>query len=269
RLEVEGRIIARGTEYLDGTLAVVGRTSGLRATAEIELVPNDELSSRRFGLNYYRFSATLDFNELIDEISDDNADLYLDLDPALNDEPKRARIGKSRYLVRFGTTGSTVASGDKTVSIIPYYTFKAKYPSLHLETFKTSAYDYMQRLVSNRRSWNPPKSSERKPVWLIGELPYKAQDNGLQFFRYMRDEHPEIDAYYVIEPNSPERVNLDGYDNVIDFLSHDHIQVALAADKIIGTHRPDFLYPTREPRFERALRADKVFLQHGVTAAKW
>ena len=269
RLDVEGRIIARGTEYLDGTLAVVGRTSGLRATAEIELVPNDELSSRRFGLNYYRFSATLDFNELIDEISDDNADLYLDLDPALNDEPKRARIGKSRYLVRFGTTGSTVASGDKTVSIIPYYTFKAKYPSLHLETFKTSAYDYMQRLVSNRRSWNPPKSSDRKPVWLIGELPYKAQDNGLQFFRYMRDEHPEIDAYYVIEPNSPERVNLDGYDNVIDFRSHDHIQVALAADKIIGTHHPDFLYPTREPRFERALRADKVFLQHGVTAAKW
>lgn len=269
RLEVEGRIIARGTEYLDGTLVVVGRTSGLRATADIDLVANDELSQRRFGLHYYRFSAALDFNELIDEISDDNADLYLDLDPALGDELKRARIGKSRYLVRFGTTGSTVTSGDKTVSIIPYYTFKAKYPSLHLETFETSAYDYMQRLVANRRSWNPPKSSDRKPVWLIGELPYKAQDNGLQFFRYMRDEHPEVDAYYVIEPDSPERVNLDGCDNVLNFRSHDHIQVALAADKIIGTHHPDFLYPTREPEFAKALRADKVFLQHGVTAAKW
>ena len=269
RLEVEGRIIARGTEYLDGTLVVVGRTSGFRATADIDLVPNKELSSRRFGLNYYRFSAALDFNELIEEISDDNADLYLDLDPALGDEFKRVRIGKSRYLVRYGTTGSTVSSGGRTVSIIPYYTFKAKYPSLHLETFDTSAYDYMHRLISNRRPWNPPKASDRKPVWLIGELPYKAQDNGLQFFRYMRDEHSEVDAYYVIEPNSPERVNLDGYDNVIDFRSHDHIQVALAADKIIGTHHPDFPYPTREPRFERALRADKVFLQHGVTAAKW
>lgn len=269
RLKVEGRIIARGTEYLDGTLVVVGRTSGFRATADIDLVPNEELSSRRFGLNYYRFSAALDFNELIGEISDDNADLYLDLDPVLGDELKRARIGRSRYLVRYGTTGGTVSSGDKTVSIIPYYTFQAKYPSLHLETFDTSAYDYMQRLISNRKSWNPPKASDRKPVWLIGELPYKAQDNGLQFFRYMRDEHPEVDAYYVIEPDSPERVNLAGYDNVIDFRSHDHIQVTLAADKIIGTHHPDFLYPTREPRFERALRADKVFLQHGVTAAKW
>ena len=269
RLELEGRIIARGTEYSDGTLVVVGRTSGFRATAEVDLVPNAELSERRYGLNYYRFSAALDFNDLIDEISDDNADLYLDLDPVLSDETKRARVGKSRYLVRFGTTGSTVTSGDKTVSIIPYYTFKAKYPSLHLETFDTAAYDYMQRLVANRRSWNPPKSSDRKPVWLIGELPYKAQDNGLQFFRYMRDEHPEVDAYYVIEPDSPERVNLDGYDNVIDFRSRDHIQVALAADRIIGTHHPDFLYPTREPQFERALRAEKVFLQHGVTAAKW
>ncbi|WP_229664206.1 CDP-glycerol glycerophosphotransferase family protein [Brevibacterium sediminis] len=269
RLEIEGRVIARGTEYSDATLVVVGRTSGFRATADVELAPNDELSERRFGLNYYRFSAALDFNDLVDEISDDNADLYLDLAPVLGDEPKRARIGKSRYLVRFGTTGSTVSSGNKTVSIIPYYTFKAKYPSLHLETFNASAFDYMHRLVANRRSWNPPKSSDRKPVWLIGELPYKAQDNGLQFFRYMRDEHPEVDAYYVIEPDSPERVNLDGYDNVIDFRSHDHIQVALAADKIIGTHHPDFLYPTREPQFERALRADKVFLQHGVTAAKW
>lgn len=269
RLEITGRIIARGTEYSGGTLVALGRTSGFRASAELDFAPNSELSARRFGLNYYRFSATVDFNDLVDEISDDNADLYLDLAPALGGEPKRARVGKSRYLVRFGTTGSTVTSGDKTISIVPYYTFKAKYPSLHLETFDTSAFDYMQRLLANRRSWNPPKPTERKPVWLIGELPYKAQDNGLQFFRFMRDEHPEIDAYYVIDPDSPERANLDGYDNVIDFRSHDHIQVALAADKIIGTHHPDFLYPTRDSRFESALRADKIFLQHGVTAAKW
>jgi CDP-glycerol glycerophosphotransferase len=269
RLEVEGRVKARGTEYTGGTLVVLGRTSGFRATAEIDFELDEDLTAKRFGLKHYRFSAVFDFNDLVDQISDDNADLYLDLEPTLDDEPKRARLGKSRYLVRFGTTGSTVASGNKTVSIVPYYTFKAKYPSLHLEAFDTSAYEYMTRLVSNRHSWKPPRSSDRRPVWLIGELPYKAQDNGLQFFKYMRDAHPEVDAYYVIEPDSPERVNLDGYDNVIDFRSHDHIQVALAADKIIGTHHPDFLYPTREPQFEKALRADKVFLQHGVTAAKW
>lgn len=268
-LQVKGRISARGTEYRSANLVVRGRTSGLRATAPVDLNLNEKLSSKRFGLNHYVFASELDFNKIVDQISDDNADLYLDLDPVLADQPKRARIGKSRYLVRVGTTGSTVSSGEHTVSIIPYYTFKAKYPSLHLEVFRTADYEYMQTLVSNRHFWKPPRASERRPVWLIGELPYKAQDNGLQFFKFMRDEHPEIDAYYVIEPNSPERVNLDGYDHVIDFRSHDHIQVALAADKIIGTHHPDFLYPTREPRFQKALHAESVFLQHGVTAAKW
>lgn len=268
-LKVNGRITARGTEYVSAKLVVRGRTSGFRATSEVDLKLKEALSMNRFGLNHYVFASELDFNELVDEISDDNADLYLDLDPALTDQPKRARIGTSRYLVRVGTTGSTVKSGTRTVSIIPYYTFKAKYPSLHLEVFRSTDHEYMQTLVSNRRSWKPPRPSERRPVWLIGELPYKAQDNGLQFFKFMRDEHPEIDAYYVIEPNSPERANLDGYDHIVDFRSHEHIQVALAADKIIGTHHPDFLYPTRESGFQRALHAESVFLQHGVTAAKW
>ncbi|WP_413333813.1 CDP-glycerol glycerophosphotransferase family protein [Brevibacterium sp. GP-SGM9] len=268
KLEVRGRITARGTEYLSGDLVVLGRTSGFRAASRIGLELNRELTAKRFGLRHYSFQANLDFNELVDDLVDDNIDLYLDLDTELSELPKRARIGKSRFLVRLGATGSTVTEEGKTVSILPYYTFKAKNPSLHLETFETSTYEYMQRLVANRRRWKSPKSGQR-PVWLIGELPYKAQDNGLQFFKYMRDEHPEIDAYYVIEADSPERSNLDGYDHIIDFRSHDHVQVALAADKIIGTHHPDFLYPTREPRFGKALHADKVFLQHGVTAAKW
>ena len=33
-------------------------------------------------------------------------------------------------------------------------------------------------------------------IWLVGEMPYKAQDTGLAFFRYLRANHPEIDAYY-------------------------------------------------------------------------
>jgi len=39
--------------------------------------------------------------------------------------------------------------------------------------------------------------SPAKPVWLVGERPHKAQDTGFHFFRYLREQHPEIDAYYV------------------------------------------------------------------------
>lgn len=268
KLQIKGRMSTRGTNYLGGEIVVLGRTSGFKTTAPIALELNGDLTAKRFGLRHYTFTASVDFNCIVSQIEDDNADLYLDLDAELADEPKRARIGKSRYLVRLGTYGSSVSSGDKTVSITPYYTFKAKNPSLGLEVFDSSTYQYMQSLVSNRRWWKRPDSA-RRPVWLIGELPYKAQDNGLQFFRYMRDEHPEIDAYYVIRSDSPERANLDGYDHVLDFRSRDHVQVTLAADKVIGTHHPDFLYPTREPRFEKATHAEQVFLQHGVTAAKW
>lgn len=267
-LQVRGRFSARSTQYLGGKIVVLGRTSGFKATAPIELKLDSEHNARRYGLRRYAFSASVDFNRLAAEIEDDNADLYLDLDPELGVEPKRVRIGKSRYLVRMGTYGGSVAEGDKTVAITPYYTFKAKNPSLYLETFDTQTYRYLQNQISKRRRRKIGPSAGR-PVWLVGELPYKAQDNGLQFFKYMREAHPEIDTYYVIRDDSPERENLSGYDHVVKFRSIEHIDVALAADKVIGTHHPDFLYPTREPRFQKALHADQVFLQHGVTAAKW
>lgn len=268
RLLVRGRVYARGTHFVSGDLVVLARTSDFKATVPIELTLDESRTAQRYGLRHYNFSARLDFQRYVAHISDDNADLYLDLTPKLPVGSRRARIGKSRFLVRLSTNGGKVVSGHTTVSIIPYYTFKAKNPSLHLEVFDTSTYDYLQESIKISSTWRKWRSNDR-PVWLIGELPYKAQDNGLHFFKYLRDNHPEIDAYYVIDDLSPERVNLQGYDHVVGFRSKEHIRVALVADKIIGTHSPDFLYPTREPRFQKRLSADKVFLQHGVTAAKW
>jgi CDP-glycerol glycerophosphotransferase len=104
---------------------------------------------------------------------------------------------------------------------------------------------------------------------LIGERPYKAQDNGLAFFRYMREHHPEIDAYYVIDRSSPEVKNLAGLDNILWYQSKEHIDRALMADRFIGSHHPEYLYPTWLPRFRKAARGTKVFLQHGVMGTKW
>ena len=267
-LQVRGRVFARGTEYLGAEFVAIGRTTGFKATSRARLELDEDRTARRFGLRQYTFSGEIDFSGLVEQISDDNVDLYLDLDHRLGSEPRRARIGKSRYLVRMATEGGAVTSGGKTVSIAPYYTFKAKNPSLTLETFETSTYDYLKSELSLAKL-KANRKRKSKPIWIIGELPYKAQDNGLQFFKYMRDSHPEIDSYYVIRADLPERRNLDGYDHVIDFRSPEHIRLTLSADKIIGTHHPNFLYPTREPQFQRALQADQIFLQHGVTAAKW
>ncbi len=33
-----------------------------------------------------------------------------------------------------------------------------------------------------------------KDIWVIGERPYKAQDNGYFFFKYMRENYPKKES---------------------------------------------------------------------------
>jgi CDP-glycerol glycerophosphotransferase len=106
------------------------------------------------------------------------------------------------------------------------------------------------------------------PVWLIGEQSFKAQDNGLAFFRYMRTHHREIDAYYVIDRSASDRENLSGLDHVVDFRSMEHLRLMFRAEKVLGTHHPEYLYPSRSRTFNRMIDPVKVFLQHGVIAIR-
>ena len=41
-------------------------------------------------------------------------------------------------------------------------------------------------------------------VWLVTERGFDARDNAYWFFRYLRERHPEINACYVIDPDSPD-----------------------------------------------------------------
>lgn len=265
-LTVRGHIFTRNTRVRAADLVLLGRVTEYRRTRPTRLTYNETATEARYGLRRYEYEVSYDFHGDVGALDDDTADLYLELDADGEAEAIRSRIGRSPFLVRQQATASHAASEVSALSITPYYTFKAKNPSLHLEVFDKAVFNHLQNRLREPRG---ARSQSKKPVWLIGELPYKAQDNGLHFFRYVRDNHPEIDAYYVIRSDSPERRNLDGYTNVIDFRSKDHIDVILAADKIVGTHHSGFLYPTREPALEKRLHADSIFLQHGVTAAKW
>ncbi|MGP9837810.1 CDP-glycerol glycerophosphotransferase family protein [Arthrobacter sp. 179] len=268
-LRIKGKIFTRNAELTGAALLLLGRTSGFRGRAPLDFT-FDEVNTRlRFGLRRYFFTATYDFSDDLLEglIVDDTVDIYLELSSSTSKEGFRRRVGKSRYLVRRHSSGDSVSGAGKTLSVTPYYTFKAKNPSLYLELFDEQVFRYLQQ--SLRRQIVRKKAGPSKPVWVIGELPYKAQDNGLHFFRFMREFHPEIDAYYVIRRDSPERRNLEGYDHILDYRSKEHIDKVLEADRIVGTHDPGFLYPIRTPEFERRVKADKIFLQHGVTGAKW
>ncbi len=272
RLVIAGSLGSRHTTLTGARLHLVGRDGVYRSSSAATISADLDRSLRSFSARYYEFSATHDFRHDLDEgltTGDTIADLWIEAVTEEGGETVWGRVGRTPYLVRQGTNDGWVTSGETTLAITPYYTFKAKFPSLHLELFPADAHRHLQKLMRPGSHSLHRLLPGAKPVWLIGERPYKAQDNGLHLFRHLRANHPEIDAYYVIEKDSPERENLAGLDHVLEFKSLEHVAVCLRADRLIGTHHPNFLYPARTPRFARRMKAPKVFLQHGVMGTKW
>lgn len=107
-------------------------------------------------------------------------------------------------------------------------------------------------------------------LWLITEKPTEARDNGYCFFEFLRTRHPEINAYYAISTNSPDKHKVDKLGNVLRYDSLEHYAFYLAADfcissQTIGAHPADM-----RPEFHRLIaplknkRQKTIFLQHGI-----
>ncbi|GAA3607654.1 CDP-glycerol glycerophosphotransferase family protein [Marihabitans asiaticum] len=268
-LEVSGTIVSSGAELDQVRLTLVGRTGGYRSSSPATVALDPLGSLRANGSRAYTWRARHDFRQDLEGrlTADTIADLRIEA-TTVDGAAVTGRVGRTPYLVRLATNDGAASVGGRTLAVTPYYTFKAKYPSLHLELFGTEAYRALHARLQ-RPALTLPRRPGGKPVWLIGERPSKAQDNGLHLFRHLREHHPEIDAYYVIDHDSPERANLAGLDHVLDRRSPEHIDVIFRADRLASTHHPDFLYPTRSRRFARRMKAPAIFLQHGVMGTKW
>jgi len=262
-LSVAGHLRSRFGRIDRADLVLAARISGTEFSSPARLRFDASHTAHDHGRGHYAYRAAVAIDPTRwDEVdAADNYDVSLRLWLTGTEEPVLVRINKIPRAVRMLTQAGTATSGDRVLSVAPYYTFKAKALSAKLEVFPLGAYEAMTAPA--------PKASGDKPVWIIGELPYKAQDNGAHFFRWMRANRPEIDAYYVIDRDSPERANLGGDDHVVDHGSAEHVRLALVAERFVGSHHPDFLYPTRNPDFVRRLTGARVFLQHGVMGTKW
>lgn len=62
----------------------------------------------------------------------------------------------------------------------------------------------------------------KRNIWLFSERGTDARDNGLYMYRYVRTHHPEIEAYFVISPNSKDRDRLKALGNIVDYESFRH-----------------------------------------------
>ena len=107
-------------------------------------------------------------------------------------------------------------------------------------------------------------------VWLVTERGDEAQDNGFSFFKFMRENYPEINTYFLIDGVSTvEKGKLKQYDNIIRYKGIMHKILFCVADRLITAHRGTveaWNYRLYKKYFGwLAPRQKYVFLQHGIT----
>lgn len=120
------------------------------------------------------------------------------------------------------------------------------------------------------------RRKKQKPVWLFEDRPNKAEDNAESMFKYVVNNHPEIDAYFILDSNSNDWERLSSIGNTIAKYSVEHMNIWSIADVIISAHAEYQIFnPVARGLDEntheyyktlRILNKPKfVFLQHGIS----
>jgi len=254
--------------FVNAVLVAVGRQTKARVELPTDLALNDRKTAERNGVFYYSLSACLDFAEVAAKTpeTEDTIDLILELeDEAGKTHSRRVPAGTFEHQRRALSSNSVEHSGAM-FHYVPYLTFRAQNLSYRVDTFSPDAFRYLRRIC--KVAWMAPLVKPFLGIWLIGEVPYKAQDNGYQFFKYLREKHPERRAYYVINKNSPDRAKVEKLGNVVLQHSKKHILMSVLASRLVGSHHAEYLLPTRDEKIQRWMRGVRIFLQHGPTAQK-
>lgn len=104
-------------------------------------------------------------------------------------------------------------------------------------------------------------------IYLFSERGVDARDNALHLYRYFKEKHPELESYFVITKNSPDREKLLSLGNVVNYKSFKHYLLFIGAKYKISTHimgfSPDVNFYTKF-RFKLPVFGKLIFLQHGV-----
>ena len=107
----------------------------------------------------------------------------------------------------------------------------------------------------------------KKPVWLVCERGTDARDNGYHMFRYLRKEHPEIEAWYVISPDSEDLKKVADLGNIAFRGSLQHWMLFSRATRVLTAFEPQFI-PSGNKKFaDDVIKKNNqkiVFLQHGI-----
>ena len=108
-------------------------------------------------------------------------------------------------------------------------------------------------------------------LWLISERGNDAGDNGYWLYRYLKENHPEINCAYVISKDSVDYNKVSSLGGIIHYRSFKHYLAYYCADRLIGSHiypaAPDLILFYHLGSVGLSARGKQVFLQHGITQA--
>lgn len=268
KLNFIGKLFTRDAAIMQAKLLLKGRDTNVEKRLPVSIEKNHEETLLKFGMHRYHYAVDVDFKSFFKDplYGQDIYDFFFELTFKYSTEPVRVRIGRPRFQVRYLLRDGYAKTDKTTYALAPYFTFKGFNLSLQVDEFTNEAYKYLRKM--KRWAWLLRPFYKNRSIWLVGERPYKAQDTGYHFFKYIREQHPEKNAYYVIEEHSPELKNVKPLGQVLYFKSKEHIFHTFMARKVISSHHPDYLYPLRTKQYKKAIKATKVFLQHGVMGTK-
>ena len=105
-------------------------------------------------------------------------------------------------------------------------------------------------------------------IWLISEKYPEARDNGYHLFKYIRNNHPDVEAYYVIEKDAFDLYKIKNFKHIIYANSIIHFIYYLCAQYSISS-QPGGSAPEPKRLILRYAKLQHVnqrtiFLQHGI-----
>ena len=106
-----------------------------------------------------------------------------------------------------------------------------------------------------------------KELWLISDRVNKADDNGEHFFKYMVENHQEVNSIFVLSPSSPDYERLKKIGKVIDPNSNKYKLLFGSADYIVSSQAENYVYNplgTGNECVRDQYNFKYVFLQHGI-----
>ncbi|WP_278235153.1 CDP-glycerol glycerophosphotransferase family protein [Isoptericola sp. AK164] len=243
-------------------LLVSSRRTAAESGVVLATEPDRSASERRYGAVVHRVEGALDLRDLLSRSGPDET--RLDARLVLTDTSGRVQtVRLNERHVAQGTLEPSAVVVDATVlHVVPHFAFLSGGLGLQVDRFTPRAHAALERVV--RRPWWTAAARRILGIWLIGEVPYKAQDNGYHFFRWVRTRRPWRLAFYVIDADSPDRSRVEPFGRVVERGSVEHVYLAACASRLVGTHHADYLLPTSDPRMQAAAPGVQVMLRHGV-----